>query len=116
MRHADDLPLTVKGVEFAGRARTLMSGLPVCERAACTDRYGDWKMTPSAKNACAAIPGTTNAHWGRMITGAQMRAARALLQWSTAVLAGRCGVPQARIREAEAVNRVPNLEAGDCSN
>ena len=46
-----------------------------------------------------------------MITGAQMCAARALLQWSTAVLAGRCREPQARIREAEAVNRVPNLEA-----
>ena len=40
-----------------------------------------------------------------------MCAARALLQWSTAVLAGRCREPQARIREAEAVNRVPNLEA-----
>jgi hypothetical protein len=63
-----------------------MSGSPVRERAPCSDRYGDWEMTPSAENACAAIPGTTNAHWGQMITGAQMRAARALLKSVTSVV------------------------------
>jgi hypothetical protein len=46
-----------------------------------------------------------------MITGAQMRAARALLQWSTGALARRCGLPQELIREAESINGAPNLEA-----
>jgi hypothetical protein len=46
-----------------------------------------------------------------MITGAQLRAARAMLQWSSAVLARRCGVTQELIREAEAINGAPNLEA-----
>jgi hypothetical protein len=46
MPHGNDLLLTMKGVEFTGlerRARTLMSGSPVRERAACIDRYGNWK-------------------------------------------------------------------------
>ena len=45
-----------------------------------------------------------------MITGAQIRAARAMLQWSSAALARRCGVTQESIREAESINGAPDLE------
>jgi transcriptional regulator with XRE-family HTH domain len=48
-----------------------------------------------------------------MITGAQIRAARALLQWSTAALARRCGVIQELIREAESINGAPNLKVAE---
>jgi transcriptional regulator with XRE-family HTH domain len=43
------------------------------------------------------------------ITGAQIRAGRALLNWSTAVLAKRCGVPRAVILKAEGVDSVPRV-------
>jgi hypothetical protein len=46
-----------------------------------------------------------------MITGAQIRAGRALLNWSTAVLAKRSGVPRADIVKAEGVDGVPRIGA-----
>ena len=48
-----------------------------------------------------------------MITGAQIRAARALLQWSTPVLAKHCGVTAAKLRWAESFNSIPNLDASE---
>jgi hypothetical protein len=46
-----------------------------------------------------------------MITGAQIRAARALLNWSTAVLAKRCSVRQGIIRHAEGIDGRPPIDA-----
>jgi hypothetical protein len=48
-----------------------------------------------------------------VITGAQIRAARALLSWSTVVLAKRSGVPRAVILEAEGVDGKPQIETKD---
>jgi transcriptional regulator with XRE-family HTH domain len=45
-----------------------------------------------------------------MITGTQIRAARALLNWSIAVLAKRCGVPQSVIRQAESVDGTTSVD------
>jgi len=44
------------------------------------------------------------------ITAAQMRAARALLGWSTRELASRCGVSQSAISRAERVNDTPHMQ------
>ncbi|TPN45322.1 helix-turn-helix transcriptional regulator [Mesorhizobium sp. B1-1-9] len=46
-----------------------------------------------------------------MITGAQMRAARALLNWSGRDLAERCGVSYPAIQRAERVDDMPNMQA-----
>jgi transcriptional regulator with XRE-family HTH domain len=46
-----------------------------------------------------------------MIAGAQIRAARALLNWSVAVLAKRCGLSQSIIRHAESVDGRPTIDA-----
>jgi hypothetical protein len=45
-----------------------------------------------------------------MITGAQIRAARALLNWSTLVLSARSKVPRFVIQAAEAIDGVPDME------
>ena len=42
-----------------------------------------------------------------MITGAQIRAAKAILQWSGSVLAARAGVSLSSIRRVEAFDGVP---------
>ncbi len=46
-----------------------------------------------------------------MITGAQIRAARALLKWSGRELAKRCGVSYPAIQRAETVDEMPNMQA-----
>lgn len=45
-----------------------------------------------------------------MLTGAQIRAARALLRWSANELASRSSVSYAAIQRAEAVDAVPNMQ------
>jgi ribosome-binding protein aMBF1 (putative translation factor) len=45
-----------------------------------------------------------------MITGAQIRAARALLNWSSAVLAKRSGLHQKIVRACQAVDGAPDAE------
>lgn len=42
-----------------------------------------------------------------MITGAQIRAAKAILQWSGSVLATKAGVSLSSIRRVEALDGVP---------
>jgi transcriptional regulator with XRE-family HTH domain len=42
-----------------------------------------------------------------VITGAQIRAARALLRWSALKLAGKCGVSEGTIQNAEKTDDVP---------
>jgi DNA-binding XRE family transcriptional regulator len=50
---------------------------------------------------------------GGMISGAQIRAARALLRWSARELADRCGLSQQTIQVAERSNGMPeNMLAG----
>lgn len=46
-----------------------------------------------------------------MITGAQIRAARALLKWSGSDLAQRCGISVNAIQRAEQAEGVPNMQA-----
>jgi transcriptional regulator with XRE-family HTH domain len=48
-----------------------------------------------------------------MITGAQIRAARALLRWSAEALAERSRLGVATIRRAEATDGHPNLTAAN---
>jgi len=45
-----------------------------------------------------------------MLTGAQIRAARALLKWSGRELAERCGVSYPALQRAEAVDDMPNMQ------
>lgn len=45
-----------------------------------------------------------------MLTGAQIRAARALLKWSGRDLADRCGVSYPALQRAEAVDGMPNMQ------
>ncbi len=45
-----------------------------------------------------------------MLTGAQIRAARALLRWSAKELAEHCGVSYPAIQRAEAVDDMPNMQ------
>ncbi len=45
-----------------------------------------------------------------MLTGGQIRAARALLKWSANDLAARCSVSYAAIQRAEAVDGMPNMQ------
>ena len=45
-----------------------------------------------------------------MLTGAQIRAARALLRWSAQELAGKCGVSYASIQRVEGADGVPNMQ------
>jgi transcriptional regulator with XRE-family HTH domain len=45
------------------------------------------------------------------ITAAQLRAARALLDWSVRDLASRCGVSQSAISRAERANGEPQMHA-----
>jgi len=47
----------------------------------------------------------------RMLTGAQIRAGRALLGWSAATLAEQSGVSESTIRRAEAVDGTPRMRA-----
>lgn len=45
-----------------------------------------------------------------MLTGAQIRAGRALLRWSATDLAAHCGVSYAAIQRAEAADGMPNMQ------
>jgi transcriptional regulator with XRE-family HTH domain len=47
----------------------------------------------------------------RMVTGAQIRAARALIGWSANKLAQRSGLSYPTIQRAESVNGIPRLQA-----
>ena len=46
-----------------------------------------------------------------MLTGAQMRAARALLKWSARVLSENSGVSYAAVQRAEQADEMPNMQA-----
>jgi transcriptional regulator with XRE-family HTH domain len=46
-----------------------------------------------------------------MVTGAQIRAARALIGWSATTLAERSGVSYPTIQRAEGVDGVPRMQA-----
>ena len=48
-----------------------------------------------------------------MITGAQMRAARGILSWSTRELADTSGVSVSTIKRMEEADDVPNVMAGN---
>jgi transcriptional regulator with XRE-family HTH domain len=51
---------------------------------------------------------------GGMISGAQIRAARALLRWSAEKLAGKCGLSPGSIRSAERFDEMPEkMQAGN---
>jgi len=45
-----------------------------------------------------------------MISGAQIRAACALLNWSTMALSKRCKIPQTILRAAQAIDGMPNMQ------
>lgn len=45
-----------------------------------------------------------------MLTGAQIRAARALLKWSGQTLAEKSGVSYPALQRAEAVDDLPNMQ------
>lgn len=46
-----------------------------------------------------------------VLTGSQIRAARALLKWSGQELADRCGVSYPAIQRAERFDDMPNMQA-----
>jgi transcriptional regulator with XRE-family HTH domain len=46
-----------------------------------------------------------------MVTGAQIRAARALIGWSATTLAQRSGVSQPTVQRAESVDGIPRMQA-----
>lgn len=46
-----------------------------------------------------------------MLTGAQIRAARALLKWSGHELAAKSGVSYPAIQRAESVDDMPNMQS-----
>jgi len=46
-----------------------------------------------------------------MLSGAQIRAGRALLGWSAATLAEQSGISESTIRRAEAVDGTPRMRA-----
>jgi transcriptional regulator with XRE-family HTH domain len=46
-----------------------------------------------------------------VLTGSQIRAARALLKWSGQDLAARCGVSYPAIQRAEKADDMPNMQA-----
>lgn len=46
-----------------------------------------------------------------VLTGSQIRAARALLKWSAHDLAIKCGVSYAAIQRAESVEQMPNMQS-----
>jgi ribosome-binding protein aMBF1 (putative translation factor) len=48
-----------------------------------------------------------------MITGAQVRAARALIGWSATTLSEHCGVSYPTIQRAESVDGIPRLQASN---
>jgi transcriptional regulator with XRE-family HTH domain len=50
-----------------------------------------------------------------MITGAQIRAARALIRWTAEVLAQRSRLGVATVRRAESTDEVPNLTAANAA-
>lgn len=45
-----------------------------------------------------------------VLTGAQIRAGRALLKWSATDLSERCGVSYAAIQRAEGADGMPNMQ------
>lgn len=45
-----------------------------------------------------------------MLTGSQIRAARALLKWSGRELSERCGVSYPALQRAEATDEMPNMQ------
>jgi hypothetical protein len=47
----------------------------------------------------------------RMITGSQIRGARAMLAWDVRTLAERAGISEATIRRGEATDRVPTMRS-----
>ena len=51
------------------------------------------------------------ARYGLMITGAQIRAARALLGWSAAQLAERSGISYSAIQRAENIDGISSMRA-----
>ncbi len=60
-------------------------------------------------------PGPEAAYPARMITGPQIRAARALLGWSADELARRSGLSYATVQRAEAVEGIPSVRAPNLS-
>lgn len=60
------------------------------------------------KNALARTAPSVD--FAPMLTGAQIRAARALLKWSGRDLADRCGVSYPALQRAEAVDDMPNMQ------
>lgn len=61
--------------------------------------------------AHALVAQTAAVSVAAMLTGAQIRAARALLRWSGRELAERCGVSYPAIQRAEAVDGLPNMQS-----
>jgi hypothetical protein len=55
--------------------------------------------------------GASHADPASMITGAQIRAGRALLGWSAATLAERAGVSYPTVQRAEAAEGIPRMKA-----
>lgn len=52
----------------------------------------------------------TAVNFPAVLTGSQIRAARALLKWSGQDLAARCGVSYPAIQRAERVDDMPNMQ------
>ena len=61
------------------------------------------------KTALANI--SSSVEFAPMLTGSQIRAARALLKWSGQDLAERSGVSYPAIQRAERVDDMPNMQA-----
>lgn len=59
------------------------------------------------KSLAHAMPAV---NFASVLTGSQIRAARALLKWSGRELAERCGVSYPALQRAEAVDDMPNMQ------
>jgi transcriptional regulator with XRE-family HTH domain len=53
---------------------------------------------------------TSNVNFAPMLTGSQIRAARALLKWSGRELSERSGVSYPALQRAESVDDMPNMQ------
>ncbi|HQS15021.1 MAG TPA: helix-turn-helix transcriptional regulator [Reyranella sp.] len=61
---------------------------------------------PMQKSVASKAPAVNLA---AMLTGAQIRAARALLKWSGRELSEHCGVSYAALQRAESADEMPNM-------
>jgi DNA-binding transcriptional regulator YiaG len=72
-----------------------------------TGSHGKEGQSKSMKNLAQVVPAVELAP---VLTGSQIRAARALLKWTGHVLAKKSGVSYAALQRAERTDEMPNMQ------